>query len=782
MRQFFYITLLLFLSTELFAQKITFHGYITDQSTGERLFGTSVLAVNFNQGTTSNNYGFYSITIPITKDSIELQFSFVGYQSVRYKLLLKADQRLDVALQSNNTLREVVVMAAKKNDPVQRSQMSLVQLQPDQIKKLPAVLGESDILKAVQLLPGVQAGYEGNAGFYVRGGGADENLILLDGVPVYNAMHLFGFFSVFNTDALQTVDVIKGGFPARYGGRLSSVLDIRMKEGNNNELHGEGGIGLLSARMTVEGPITKKKSSYMISARRTFADLYMRPLIKSLNNQGAEAGYYFYDINAKFNFYLSEKDHLYLSGFFGKDKFDGNENYDFNKDTLLVSGDRYGVKMQWGNNTAMMRWNHQFSKRLFSNITANYTKYQLDLSTTQNITQSTSSNGNYIQAYSSGIEDKSIKMDMDYLPSPDHFIKTGASVTSHNYSPGAYQTQISNASYNYDSSYQANFIKSTEYDVYAEDDIRFSQKIKANIGLHWAGFSVRNSFFSSLQPRISARYLLNNDMSIKISFAQMNQFIHLLTNSGVGMPTDLWVPATNNVPAEISTQTAIGWNYNTKHNIAFSAEAYYKKMKNVIEYAEGSSFVNALTTWENKVVTGTGTTYGLELMAQKQKGKTTGMIGYTLSWSNRQFADLNHGQIFPYKYDRRHDIKLAIVHEWKKNILVSMDWVYGTGMATTLPVAVYLDINNHEVEVYNSRNSYRLPAYHRLDISATFIKQKKKFERDWVVSIYNVYSRLNAYFIYRTSVYDATTHMYKNQFNEFALFPVIPSVSYQFKF
>ena len=520
----------------------------------------------------------------------------------------------------------------------------------------------------------------------------------------------------------------------------------------------------------------------MISARRTFADLYMRPLIKSLNNQGAEAGYYFYDVNAKFNFYLSEKDHLYLSGFFGKDKFDGNENYDFNKDTLLVSGDRYGVKMQWGNNTAMMRWNHQFSKRLFSNITANYTKYQLDLSTTQNITQSTSSNGNYIQAYSSGIEDKSVKIDMDYLPSPDHFIKTGASVTWHNYSPGAYQTQITNASYNYDSSYQANFISSTEYDLYAEDDIRFSQKIKANIGLHWAGFSVRNTFFSSLQPRVSARYLLNNDMSIKISFTQMNQFIHLLTNSGVGMPTDLWVPATNNVPAEISTQTAIGWNYNGKNHFAFSAEAYYKKMQNVIEYAEGSSFVNALTTWENKVVIGTGTTYGLELMAQKQKGKTTGMIGYTLSWSNRQFADLNHGQTFPYKYDRRHDIKIAVVHEWKKNILLSADWVYGTGMATTLPVAVYLDINNHEVEVYNSRNSYRLPAYHRLDISATFIKQKKKFERDWVLSIYNVYSRLNAYFIYRTTIYDAATHTYKSQFNEFALFPIIPSVSYQFKF
>jgi outer membrane cobalamin receptor len=773
--------LLLFCGIITTAQKITIHGYITDHLNGERLLGASVVVMPANIGVASNNYGFYSITIPGKKDSVELRFGFVGYQTQTIKFVAKENKRLDISLHSNITLEDVTVVA-KKNNPVTRSQMSLIQLQADDIKKLPGVLGESDVLRAVQLLPGVQAGNEGNTGFYVRGGGADENLILLDGVPVYNAMHLFGFFSVFNSDALQTVDVIKGGFPARYGGRLSSVLDIRMKEGNNNEIHGEGGIGLIAGRVTLEGPIKKGKSSFMISGRRTYADAYMRPLIKSMNDKGAEAGYFFYDLNAKINFYLSPKDHLYLSGYFGKDKFDGNINYDFNADTMLVNGNNFRSVMSWGNSTALVRWNHEFSKKLFSNFTAHYTKYQYDLNSNQTVLQTNGTSATYYQAYSSGVEDKSIRADIDYFPHPNHFIKTGASVAWHNYSPGAYQTLVNTGSYYNDSAFNSSFIVSKEYDVFAEDDIKLSYKIKANLGLHWAGFAVRKNFFSSLQPRISVRYLLNNDMSIKASYASMSQYIHLLTNSGVGMPTDLWVPATENVIPEVSSQIALGWQYNYKQQIELSAETYYKKMKNVIEYAEGASFINSLNNWESKVVNGTGTSYGLELMAQKKKGKTTGLIGYTLSHSNRLFPDLNKGQEFPYKYDRRHDLKLAIAHELTKNIQLSADWVFATGMATTLPVAVYLDGNNKEVEVYNTRNSFRLPAYHRLDIAAKFTKQKKHYERAWVISIYNVYNRLNTYFIFRNTVYDKASNTYKNEFYKFALFPIIPSISYQFKF
>jgi outer membrane receptor for ferrienterochelin and colicin len=735
----------------------------------------------FNKGTTSNSYGFYSITLPVTKDSVELLVGFVGYRPERYILTAKENKRLDVSLSADVATDDIVVTASRKNKTVNSSQMSSVQLTQDQIRNLPAILGEPDALKTIQLLPGIQAGSEGNTGFYVRGGGADQNLILMDGVPVYNAMHLFGFFSVFNSDALQTVDVTKGGFPARYGGRLSSVLDIRMKEGNNQELHGEVGLGLLAARFTLEGPVKKGKSSFMVSGRRTYADLYMRPLIKSLNDKGAEAGYFFYDLNAKMNFYLGEKDHLYFSSYFGKDKFDGNVNYDFNSDTLLTNN-RYQANMEWGNSTAMIRWNHEFSRKLFSNITANYTKYQFNLSSVQNALQPDGSMAAYLQAYSSGIQDKNLRIDLDYLPAPNHTIKTGAGITWHDYRPGAFQTQLSNSSYNSDSSFQSGFMSTAEVDIYAEDNIRFSQKIEANIGLHGAGFKVRDHFFTSLQPRVSISYLLNPEMSLKVSFAQMSQFIHLLTNSGVGMPTDLWVPATNIVPPEKSMQTAIGWEYNWKHAIEVSTEIYYKRMNHVIEYAEGSSFINSLNDWEDKVVSGTGTSYGMEWMAQKRKGKTTGLIGYTLSWSNRQFADLNNGRVFPYKYDRRHDLKLAMVQELNKNILLSADWVYGTGIATTLPVATYLNYNLMQVQTFGTRNNFRLPAYHRLDLAIKFSRQKKKYERDWILSIYNVYSRLNAYFIYSNTEYDAVSHTYKNQFYKFALFPVIPSISYQIKF
>ena len=772
---------LIFLGVFAFAQKTTIHGYITDRATGERILGTSIIVTNTNTGTTSNNYGFYSITVPKANDSIEVSYSFVGYQPQQYKFLAKENKRLDVLLSTNSILEEVIVSSSRKINMVTSSQMSTIQLNQEQIKNLPSMLGEADVLRTVQLLPGIQAGNEGNVGFYVRGGGADQNLILLDGVPVYNAMHLFGFFSVFNSDVLQTVDVIKGGFPARYGGRLSSVLDIRMKEGNNQEFHGEGGMGLLAARLMLEGPIKKGKSSYMISGRRTYADLYMRPLIKSLNNKGAEAGYYFYDLNTKVNFYLGKKDHLYFSGYFGKDRFDGNVN-DFNSDSLLAKNNHYKATMEWGNSTALVRWNHEFTRNLFCNMTFNYTKYQFNLSNEQNVLQTTGVNAVYYQAYSSGIEDKSLRIDLDYLPNPNHFVKFGTSATWHNFSPGAFQTQITNTSYNNDSSYHAGFISSAEFDTYAEDDIRFSNRIKANVGLHLTGFAVRNNFFTSIQPRVSLRYLLRTDMSLKVSFAQMNQFIHLLTNNGVGMPTDLWVPATGIVPPEKSLQAAIGWQYNWKHNIDFSIESYYKRMDNVIEYKEGSSFVNALSNWENQVVTGTGTSYGIEWMAQKQKGRTSGLIGYTLSWSNRQFADLNNGQPFPYKYDRRHDLKLALVHALTKKIQLSADWVFSTGITTTLPIATYLNSSLRQMQVYDQRNSFRLPPYHRLDLSIKFSKQKRKFERDWVISIYNVYNRLNAYFIYQNTVYNTATHSYYNQFYKFALFPIIPSISYQFKF
>jgi outer membrane receptor for ferrienterochelin and colicin len=767
-----YITTLVLLSTFVsFSQKYTINGFVTDAKSGERLIGASVLINNKNIGTTTNAYGFYSITI--LTDSIQLRVSFTGYDSQADTFYLDADKTLNIALKSAKQLNEVVVRGTRKTPIQQRTQMSSIDLPVQTIKSLPAFLGEVDILKAIQLLPGVQAGSEGSNGIYVRGGGPDQNLILLDGVPVYNASHLFGFFSVFNADALNSVEVIKGGFPSRYGGRLSSVIDIRMKEGNKNEFHGEGGIGLIASRLTLEGPIGKKKNtSFMVSGRRTYADIFMRPLSKNSTGGEQTVGYYFYDLNAKINHRISDKDHIYFSGYFGNDKFDSKDNYT-NGSTIEEA--KAGLK--WGNATAVLRWNHIFTPKLFGNLTGHYSRYIFDISNDQK-SSNANSNERFLLRYYSGIRDWSARYDLDYLPSPNHFIKAGASITWHQYKPGAVQSKINSTTVNENITLKYRFINTREYDAYIEDDVLITKKLKANIGLHWAGFNVDNDFFSSLQPRMSARYLLNPQLSIKASYASMNQFIHLLTNSGLGLPTDLWVPVTAKVPPQRANQWAAGMAYNSKTDFEVSVEGYYKTMKNVIEYAEGASYLNATSNWEDKVEVGNGKSYGGELFVQKKKGKTTGMLGYTLSWTNRQFDNLNNGKSFPVKYDRRHDFKIAVVHKINKRFEISADWVFGTGQAISLPVQVYLDNGGGEVEVYDGRNGFRMNPYHRLDFSAKFSKQKRKYERAWVIGIYNVYNRLNPFYIFRD--FDKVTN--KPVFKQVSLFPIIPSISYQFKF
>ncbi len=589
---------------------------MADATTGERLLGTSIVIAGTGTGTTTNSYGFYSITIPAT-DSLQLQFSMAGYETVNTSIAGNTSSRKDVRLQQQKALAEVVVKASRKGDIQTQTQMSTIGLSPETIKNLPAFLGEADVLKAIQLLPGIQAGTEGSNGVYVRGGGIDQNLILLDGVPVYNASHLFGFFSVFNADAVNSVEVIKGGFPARYGGRLSSVIDIRMKEGNNQEFHGEGGIGLIASRLTLEGPLKKGKSSFMLSGRRTYADVFLRPIIRAMNDGEGDAGYFFYDLNAKANIYLGEKDHLYLSGYFGRDKFFVTENYDEPGD--YESRSRAGV--QWGNATGVVRWNHEFGKKLFSNLTANYTRYQFDLFSRETDKEPNGQQEEYFQKYYSGIRDYSARFDLDYLPSPDHYIRTGASVTAHSYRPGAFQSKITSASFNEDTVLRSQFVAAVETDAYVEDDWKVSSRLKINPGLHFTTFGVEGKTFTSLQPRLAARFLLNNEMSLKASYAQMNQFIHLLTNSGIGLPTDLWVPATRQIGPQEARQVALGWAYLHKKDYEFSLEGYYKTMHNVIEYAEGASFVNTLGSWEDRVEQGKGRSYGIEAFAQKKRGQ-----------------------------------------------------------------------------------------------------------------------------------------------------------------
>lgn len=769
MRRTVYLPLIILLlaSFQSKSQKFTISGYVTDKVTGERLRGASVYLPVKNIGTTSNNFGFYSITLPA--DSVSLLITYAGFDVFEKRLLLDKDFVIDAEMIPSKELQEVVIKTSKKPAIHTRTQMSSIDLPIETIKSLPAFLGETDIIKAIQLLPGVQSGNEGQSGIYVRGGGPDQNLILLDGVPVYNVSHLFGFFSVFNADAVKSVELVKGGFPARYGGRLSSVLDIQMKEGNNQQLHGEGGIGVIASRLTLEGPFKKgKPSSFMVSGRRTYIDFLAKPIIKS-QMEGVNTGYYFYDLNAKANVKLSEKDHLYISGYFGKDRFYAIEE---------VEAIATNAALTWGNATAVTRWNHLFNKKLFGNLTAHYSRYNFDIS---NEVRSGNNSKEYFKLkYFSGIEDLSAHYDFDFLPNANHYLKVGTGITFHHYKPGAIQAKETySGSSGIDTLIKFQFVKARETDTYIEDDIRFSPRLKSNIGLHFATFSIMNKTFTSLQPRLALRYLLHPDVSAKASYAQMNQYIHLLTNSGIGLPTDLWVPVTKKIPPQQSQQWAAGLAYNFKSSYEVSVEGYYKQMDNVLEYSEGASFIDATGNWQDKVETGKGWSYGAEFFVQRKKGKTTGLIGYTLSWTNRQFTNLNFGNVFPYRYDRRHDFKTAVVHKLNKRVLLSADWVYGTGQAITLPVEKYVDDNGNEIQVYQRRNGFRMAAYHRLDLSATFTKVKKKYTRNWIISVYNLYNRRNPFYIYLGSEIEPP---FKPVFRQVSLFPVLPSISYQFKF
>ena len=782
--------LLLLLSVPLLAQKYTINGYIKDASSGESLIGANIFEKNTLSGTSSNTYGFYSLTLPAS-DSLTILYSYVGYGAQAVQLALTQDTTINIELTDNAQLDEVVVTATEMDKIQEVTQMSTVSVPIEQIKSLPAFLGEVDVLKTLQLLPGVQSGNEGTSGLYVRGGGPDQNLILLDGVPVYNASHLFGFFSVFNADAINNVQLIKGGFPARYGGRLSSVIDINMKEGNTQEFHGEGSIGLIGAKLTLEGPIIKDKTSFIVSGRRTWIDLLARPLIKSQTGGEVTTGYYFYDLNAKVNHRFSNRDRLYLSAYLGNDQFYARYQYEeAERGTTLNDRDEAGL--EWGNITSALRWNHTFTPKLFSNLSLTYSRYHFDLfneyryeylSDTSN--QKLTDQG--LLKYISGIEDLGAKLDMDYIPSPRHFVRFGGNVIRHTFRPGAlnvkYDDQV--GSDQLDTLLGARNTYATEFAAYVEDDIEITQRLKLNAGAHFSGFYVNQELYTSLQPRLAARYLLSDKISLKASYARMAQFIHLLTNSGIGLPTDLWVPATDRIRPQNAQQWALGAAREWGNGYEVSLEGYYKTMDNLIEYREGASFIDVNSDWQDKVTVGDGRSYGGELLIQKKEGRTTGWLGYTLSWTDRQFDELNFGKRFPYKYDRRHDVSLAVVHNWKENVEVSFAWVFGTGNAVTLPQEIYSgapqrsgsSFYSSDVYYYGERNSFRMRAFHRLDASITFNKKTRWGERSWVFGVYNAYSRRNPFYIDLEQNYSSP-----NQFRQYSLFPIIPSISYRFNF
>ncbi|WKN44049.1 TonB-dependent receptor [Tunicatimonas pelagia] len=774
-------------ASSILAQKHTISGYIKDATDGEVLIGANVFDLKSSGGSSSNTFGFYSLTLP--EDSISIVYSYVGYQPQTVRLLLTQDTLINIELSESALLDEIVISAAEAEKIQEVTQMSTISVPIEQVKNLPAFLGEVDVLKTLQLLPGVQSGNEGTSGLYVRGGGPDQNLILLDGVPVYNASHLFGFFSVFNADAINNVQLIKGGFPARYGGRLSSVIDISMKEGNMKEFHGEGSLGLVAGKLTLEGPIVKDKSSFIISGRRTWIDVLARPLIRSQTDGEETVGYYFYDLNAKVNHKFSDRDRLYLSAYLGDDRFYARTNYT-NSFGGVELEDRSDSGLQWGNITSALRWNHMFTPKLFSNTTLTYSRYRFDISNEyRNETLGDSANQKLVDSgfakYLSGIEDFAAKIDFDYLPSPNHYVRFGVNAIHHTFRPGALNVR-------YDDDFSEDALdtllgsqqtEAMEFAAYVEDDIELSRRLKVNIGLHASAFRVNGELYTSLQPRIAGRYLLNEQLSLKASYVQMAQFIHLLTNSGIGLPTDLWVPATDRVRPQTAQQWALGGAYNWRSGYEISLEGYYKDMRNLIEYREGADFINVNQDWQDKVAVGDGRSYGAELLIQKKKGRTTGWLGYTLSWTDRQFDDLNFGERFPYKYDRRHDLGIAVVHEWRKNIDVSATWVYGSGNAITMPTAIYSGRGDsffgNNIYDYGERNSYRMRAFHRLDASITFRKKTRWGERAWVLGVYNAYSRRNPFYLYLD---ESSNPSRESQFRQVSLFPIIPSISYRFNF
>ena len=796
-----------FTSVFIYSQnKHTISGYITDKRSGETIVGANIYCTELNQGVTSNVYGFYSLTLP--EGTYNISFSFIGFddQLKRINLVNSIKQNIEFR-PSSIELNEVVVKANKTI--IENTQTSQIEIPVEQIKMIPALLGEVDVLKAIQLLPGVQSS-EGTSGFYVRGGGPDQNLILLDGVPVYNASHIGGLFSVFNADAIKTVRLTKGGFPARYGGRLSSVLQIDMKDGNMKRFRGDATIGLVSSKLTLEGPITKDKTSFILAARRTYADLLVRPLMPS----STDLTLYFYDLNAKINHKISNKDRIFLSAYMGNDKFGVNydESLDYGgKGGNSSEGSILNFGLGYGNITSTLRWNHLFSDKLFSNTTLIFSRYAFNtdfgLSSTYSDSYGTEISDINLD-YIAGIEDLGGRIDFDYSPNPKHDIKFGMSYTYHKFFPG--ETRLS-TSVDYPSMspdidfYQdttINFSEKTnvsEAFIYIEDNVKITSRLKANIGLHVGYYSgssndnlienlvsdIQSQKNYSIQPRISARYLLNDDWSLKGSYAKMQQNIHLLSNSSLGFPSDIWVPAIDSVPSQNSEQWAGSIStqlFGGKYEI--SLEGYYKIMNNLITYKEGYSNLESTEDWKNAIETGgEGKSYGAELFFQKKRGKTTGWIGYTLSWTDRRFEDINFGEWYPYKFDRRHDFSIVVSHKFNEKWDIGATWIYGTGNAFTFPQAVYLgmpqdngNLYSEFVESYGNRNSTRLPAYHRLDIGVNKHKIRNTWQSTWSIGAYNLYNRKNPWFAYLS--YENNVRVAK----QVSLFPIIPSISYRIQF
>jgi len=746
------------------AQDFTISGYVKDASTGEDLLFANVSVLKEGKGVTANLYGFYSLTLPAAQ--YEVSYSFLGYQTKIIKIDLDRDKSINIELQSDATqLEEIIVTARKEDENITNTEISVVSLDVKEVSKIPVIFGEQNILKTFQLMPGVASNSEGGSGFFVRGGDTDQNLILLDEAPVYNASHLLGFFSVFNSDALKDVKLFKGGIPAQYGGRASSVMDIRMSEGNLKEWGAKGGIGLISSRLTVEGPVIKDKASVIISGRRTYADV----MGKLFSDNFDDLSLYFYDFNAKANYRISDSDRIFFSGYLGRDKF-GLDAFGFD----------------WGNKTFTTRWNHTFSNKLFSNTSLIYSDYSYGFDIDA---------GGVGIKLKSGIYDYNLKQDYTYYFNSENKISYGWQGILHDFQPTVFS--FDGESNNNDISRSA-----VEGALFISNEQKIGKRLSMNYGLRLSTFSNVGSFteevlneekavigqetfdegdfynnFINLEPRINATFLMNSETSFKASYNRNFQYLHLLSNSTSGSPTDMWIPSTKEVKPTRGDQVALGIFRNFSNNtIKFSTEVYYKWLENTVDYKDGAETFG-VPNIETQLEFGKGKAYGAEFLLEKTKGKFTGWMSYTLSRSFLKSDKINNGSWYSARQDRIHDISLVGIYELTPKLSLSASWVYYTGDAVTFPSGKYY-IDGDLVNLYTERNADRMPDYHRLDVGLTWnIRESRRFSNNLNFSVYNAYNRKNAY-----SITFDENEMGQTQATRLALFGAIPAITWNFEF
>lgn len=762
------------------AQSYTISGYITDAATGEALINANVYEAQSYKGTITNEYGFYSLTLPANE--FTLQSTYVGYQTYSQTISLRSDTIINIGLQIE-TLGEVVVTAPKEGEGLlqESTRMSTVNLPMQQVESVPTLFGERDVLKALSYTPGVSTGMQGSSNLLVRGGTPDQNLILLDGATVYNVNHLFGFVSVFNTDALKNVELIKGGFPARYGGRLSSVLDISMKEGNTEKIEGEAGIGVISSRFTINGPIGQR-TSYLFSVRSAYLGLLNLPRLRLYNSGKLDiyTNYSLYDINAKVNHRFNDKNKLFLSFYTGHDFFVVKDK----------ATDEFHSNLDWGNITATLRYNRMFSPKLFGKFSLNYTQYKHYFSNVELFDAKEKSGYNS----TSFVRDGSVKINFDFLPIPAHYIKFGIVGTRHFYQPSFFQIKNEDAN-DYEVLHHFTTL-ADETAAYFEDDITITQWWKANIGFRFSAFNVDNLWYTSPEPRISTRFLIG-DWALKGSYSYMRQYVHLLTSLGLGVPTDIWVPATAAVPPQSAEQFALGFSKTfAKQHTDISIEAYHKTMKNLITFQPGNNlFINVNETWEESIVTnGEGESYGLEFFVHRKKGRLNGWLAYTLSWNQRQFENINQGRVYPADYDSRHDFSFVTNYRLLPKLSFSAVWAYKTGQPITLSTASHVQINPFTegitnidpLEIHPLRNNVRLSDIHRLDLSLNWNKTTKRGRNSiWNFSIYNVYNKVNPVYSQLSTKYIYEENQVVDTYKilrQVGYIPIMPSVSYSLEF